>query len=183
MSQTILSAIVSALIAGIFSLIGKWLDARLKNMSLSTTNASVMQTGQSSTTVAPTVGSTSQSISPFSFGRVLIHIGVLQLAVNIVGFIIGFTLGVIGQPDALLPLILLFGTLAFIVGFAWVSARVNKAIRWKHLLYVAIGVTIVTVITNSLILQTPITLLVLIGASVQTFLAMGIGGAIGTKLK
>jgi hypothetical protein len=224
LNQAILSAIVSAVIAGIFGLIGKLMDAKLKTVSVSTTSASVSQTVnsipyppyqpstptsyppyqpgtptpyppyqpstptsyppyQSRTTVSQTVTSASQSNTSFSFGRVLIHIGILQLVVNIVGFIVGFTVGVTRQYDAFYLSILFFGTISAIIGFAWVGARVNKAFRWKHLFFVAIGVAIVTLFLNSLVLQTSITLAALIFAFMQTFLAMGIGGAIASAFK
>ncbi len=190
MSQVIWSAVISAVIAGVFGLIGKYLEIRLSEKLASSARGTIIQTAnatpypsyQHGNPVGKTIG-TSPSTLPFSFGRVLIHIGVLQLVLNFVGFILGFTFAATGQYNDLVPLILLVGTIGLIVGFAWAGARVNKAVRWKHLLYVAIGVAIVTLVTNSLILQAPITGLALIFAFFQTFVAMGIGGAIASAFK
>lgn len=189
MTQAILTTVISAVIAGIFGLIGKVLDARLKNASVSASGATVAQTQnvpytpynapyRSGTGAGVTVTSVNPTVPVFSFGQVLIHIGILQLVVNVAGFVIGFILGAMGQVNAILPMILLFGTLSLIIGFIWVAVRVNKAFRWKHLIYVAIGVAITTVIVNALILQTSITGATLIFALIQTFFTMGIGGAI-----
>jgi hypothetical protein len=181
MTQAILTTVVSAVIAGIFGLLGKVLDARLKSVSVSASAATLTQTQNvpySPYQSGATVTMVNPPVPVFSFGRVLIHIGILQLVVNVVGFVIGFILGVMGQVNAILPMILLFGTLSLIIGFIWVAMRVNKAFRWKHLNYVAIGVAIMTVIVNALILQTSITGAALIFALIQTFFAMSIGGVI-----
>jgi hypothetical protein len=189
MTQAILTAAVSAIIAGVFGLIGKVLDARLKTVSVSASGATVAQTqNMPYTPYSPyhsgaTVTPVNPPVPVFSFGRVLIHIGILQLIVNVVGFVIGFILGAAGQVNALIPAILFFGTIALIIGFVWVGTRVNKAFRWKHLIYVAIGVAIITVLINALILQTSITAAALIFAFIQTFIAMGIGGAIANAVK
>ena len=124
-----------------------------------------------------------------SSGQVLIHIGLLQFAVNVVGFIIGFTVGALGASagaseasinNTTIALVLLFGSLTAIVFFFFIGRRLERAIRWRHLSYVALGTALLTVVVNSLFLQTAISVAVIIFALIQTFVAMGIGGGLAS---
>jgi hypothetical protein len=129
-----------------------------------------------------------------NYGRVLLHIGVFQLAINVVAFVIGFLLGallyVAGQSttsagaSALFFLVtLVFGTLALIAGFLIIGLRVERSIRWLHMTYVALGLAVTTVLinwwagvlhpTNAAAFAAPI-----IFALIQTFFGMGIGGGL-----
>ena len=87
------------------------------------------------------------------------------------------------MKDDLIAFLLIFGTLALIIGFVWSGAKVSRAIRWKHLFYVAIGTIVATLIINSLVLWVPISILAVAVACIQTFVAMGIGGAIANAIK
>ena len=181
------SAIVSALIAGVFTLLGVLLDHRLSSRSVVTTSGTVTQTVTGTTqppaSVSQTVITSSQTVERFSIGKVLIQVGVLQLVLNLVGFIIGFAYGAAGivDPAAYIGAILIVGTIIAIIGFAIIGRRVSKTFRWKHLIYVAIGVSITTLVINSLFLQ--ITTAAIIFAFIQTFFAMGIGGVIANAMK
>jgi hypothetical protein len=122
---------------------------------------------------------------------VLIHVALLQFVVNIVGAVIGFSVGYVGAQaggdvstlTALAALIVLMvGTLVLIIGFAVVGVLVNPAVRWRHLTYTAIGTAIATLIVNfafgfrsasAIVWATDIVI-----SFVQAFVAMGIGGAI-----
>jgi hypothetical protein len=124
-----------------------------------------------------------------SSGQVLIHIGLLQFAVNVVGFIIGFTVAALGATsgaseasinNTTIALVLLFGSLTAIVFFFFIGMRLERAIRWRHLSYVALGTALLTVVVNSLFLQTAISVAVIIFALIQTFVAMGIGGGLAS---
>jgi hypothetical protein len=129
-----------------------------------------------------------------NYGRVLLHIGVFQLAINVVAFVIGFLLGALlylaGQStnsessQLLFTLaILVVGTLALIVGFLIIGLRVERSIRLLHMTYVALGLAATTIIINWLagVLQ-PTSVAVVIGAVIfaliQTFFGMGIGGGL-----
>ena len=129
-----------------------------------------------------------------NYGRVLLHIGVFQLAINVVTFVIGFLLGallyVAGQSttsagaSALFFLVtLVFGTLALIAGFLIIGLRVERSIRWLHMTYVALGLAVTTVLINwwaGVFHPTNVAAVIvaLIGALIQTFFGMGIGGGL-----
>lgn len=124
-----------------------------------------------------------------SVGRVLIHVAVLQFLGNIVGLLTGLSIGLLSvsiglnatSRAALISLlILLLGTATLIIGFFIIGLRVDPAIRWRHLFYVAIGTGIATIVVNLVVGYRPGNALELfvaiIVAFVQGFIAMGIGG-------
>jgi hypothetical protein len=129
-----------------------------------------------------------------NYGRVLLHIGVFQLAVNVVAFVIGFLLGALlylagqstgSESSQLLftAVILIFGTLALIVGFLIIGLRVERSIRLLHMTYVALGLAVTTVLINWWAgVFHPTSVAVVIGAVIfaliQTFFGMGIGGGL-----
>jgi hypothetical protein len=125
-----------------------------------------------------------------NYSQVLIHIGILQLVVNIVGLIIGFMVGALfGTSDTGLFLILIFffGTLVASIMFFIFGLRVDRAVRWRHLSLVALGTIPLTLFVNWLAtavsgqtLYTNVAEFVgaVIIAFVQTFLSMGIGGGL-----
>ncbi len=186
-------AIVSAVIAGIFSLIGVVLNNRLKRQWASTLMQTVTSSaGQPAAAFSPTAA-TPQTIPPFSIGQSLIHIGVIQFMANVVGLILGLVIGITGQIDTMTPesfilIILVAGSCVLIVSFAISGAKVNRVYRWQHLFYVALGVAISTLLVNYLILNSLLNLGVpfdfssLVVASVQTFVCMGIGGALANAI-
>ena len=131
-------AIISALIAGTFSLVGIVLNHKLTSGSGSTRTASVMQTvartSQPPTPVRGTVISTPQSMKRVNFGKVLIHIGIIQLVANVMGLIIGLVLGSNGASiDTTIVWLLVVGTIILIASFYLSGISVDRAIMWKHL--------------------------------------------------
>ncbi len=165
MSQAIVTTVISAVIAGVFTLIGK-------RMELS--SGRVVARGPS----AP--GDITQPARvAIDYGRVLIHIGIVQLVGNIVGAFLGVLIG--PYPAVLIPSILIVGTAAVGAVFFWMAASVDRTVRWKHFSLVSVGVAITTVIINSIFLQIPLSLGLLAFAFAQTFLAMGIGVGLANR--
>jgi hypothetical protein len=125
-----------------------------------------------------------------NYSKVLLHIGILQLVVNVVGLIIGIAVGaLVGTSDLGLFYILLFffGTLAAATMFFIFGLRVDRAVRWRHLSLVALGTIPLTLLVNALGLaasgQTVYSsaaafVVAVIVAFCQTFLSMGIGGGL-----
>jgi hypothetical protein len=182
-----MEAIISTLIAGLFSLIGVILNYTLTKGSGSARTVSGIQTvasaSQPSTPGMGTIISTPQSTKRVNFGKVLIHIGILQLAGNLMGFIIGFVLGSNGASVYTdFSTILVVGTIILIVGFYLFGISVDRAIMWKHLTYVSIGVVIVNILIP-LLLRIPLSGLAVFIGLLQAFFAMGIGGSIARMRK
>lgn len=120
-----------------------------------------------------------------NWGQALLHIGVLQLTVNVVGVIVGVAvrLSTSSQQEflaAFIPTQLLLGTLAMIAFFVFFGLRVQRAPLWRHLTVVALGTVILTLLVNSAFAGVAEFLNpgAIIFALIQTFLAMGIGGGI-----
>ncbi|MGO8946488.1 MAG: hypothetical protein ACLQUY_02250 [Ktedonobacterales bacterium] len=124
--------------------------------------------------------------------KVLVHIGILQLVVNIVGLVIGIFLGAVGASEGVSVLFLfLFGTLAAAIVFFIFGLRVERAVRWRHLTYVVLGTVPLTLLVNALFyaaankpLYTTVGqfIFAVIVAFFQTFLAMGIGGGLAALI-
>lgn len=122
-----------------------------------------------------------------NIGDVLIHVGILQAVVNVVGFTIGWLVATFGprtgasittlQATALL-LVLVFGTMVAIIAFFLFGLRVNPAVRWRHLSLVALGTVILTLLVNSILLQQAIQPASVVFAFIQTFFAVGVGGGL-----
>jgi hypothetical protein len=136
--------------------------------------------------LAPAWQPTAPSVSS---GQVLIHIGLLQFAVNVVGAIIGFTVAALGATSGaseasinstIIALVLLFGSLTAIVFFFFIGMRLERTTRWRHLSYVALGTALLTVFVNSLFLQTAISIGAIVFALIQTYVMMGIGGGLAS---
>jgi hypothetical protein len=129
-----------------------------------------------------------------NYGRVLLHIGVFQFAINVVAFGIGFLLAallyVAGQSTTsegarllFFLVVLAFGTLSLIIGFLIIGLRVERSIRWLHMTYVALGLAVTTVLinwwagifhpANAADFVVPV-----IVALIQTFFGMGVGGGL-----
>lgn len=149
----------------------------------------VIQSGQMPPSNAPAVRPASSSVN---FGAVLIHIGILQFVVNVVGFVIGFAVGFVGGTTGasaatvdtiLILLVLIFGTIVAIIAFLIIGLRVDTATRWQHLVYVALGTVILTLFVNSLFGAQALTPAAIILALIQTFFAMGVGGGLAMLLR
>jgi hypothetical protein len=172
MSETLLGTILSAVIAGVFSLIAK-------RMELS------QQQDHASTFVYPSAGSVATAVgSLFNYGIVVRHIGILQLLVNLAGFLVGFVMGMTGASMATMLLtIIVVGVIVLSAGFFWSALAVEKAGRWKHLSIVAMGVSLTTLIVNAIALQAQPAPIAYIVAFAHTFVSMGIGGSIANTIK
>ncbi len=161
MSESLISTIISAVIAGVFRLISKQ-----------------MEINASKTKDTP---STQSNVVEINKSTALNHIGIIQLLVNLSGF---FLIMIIGQSFAFIAAQAVIGTIVAIVSFRWSALQVEKIVRWKHLVVVAVGVGITTLIVNSILFGT-ISLLFNLGAYAiafaQSFISMGIGGYLADK--
>jgi hypothetical protein len=103
MSQAVVTTLVSAVVAGVFSLIGKWVDNKLaapqglpNPQSWTEPQGQIqpsLQGGQvalQQTVVQPLPQPAGASVK---FGTVLKHVGVIQLGANLGGLIFGYVLG------------------------------------------------------------------------------------------
>ena len=77
----------------------------------------------------------------------------------------------------------IIGTILLAVAFYFIGVRVDRAVRWRHLIYLAVGTTILTILVNAVFLRTAPTAFSLLGSAFQAFLAMGIGGAFAARAK
>lgn len=192
MSEQLLLAIVSPAITVVFGVIGKAIEGRMRPAYLAQPSQGVPVAPpspgyQTAGYPRPDYGSQTSFPAPAAVkvnpGTVLTHIGIIQLVLNLSGFVLGLLLaGSVNSgamsADTFLVLLIVVGTIGLVVFFAWFGARVPKAIRWRHLTYVAIGVIVTTLLLNSLLLGTPITALAIGVACLQTFVAMAIGAGI-----
>ena len=125
-----------------------------------------------------------QPTTGVNYGTVLKHIGILQFVLNIFGFLLGLSMGSTGASmDTIIVAGLFLGTILLSIGFVWSALKVDRAVRWKHLFAVAIGVIITTLVINSIVLQTPISGLAVFVAILQSLISMVIGGLIANRLK
>jgi hypothetical protein len=85
MGTEVVVAIVSAVIAGIFQLIGKRMEFA---HSGGATSSATLISGRPSGAIAPG--------GRINFGLALRQIGILQLALTLVGFVVGMAMGSVG---------------------------------------------------------------------------------------
>ena len=176
MSEAVLGGLLSAVVAGVFSLISK-------RMELSRSGVVAKGVPTSFESQAP-IPAAPLSVGTINYGAILRHIGILQFILNIIGFIVGYSMGASGATqESILVSVILIGTIVLIAGFFWSGLTVEKSLRWKHLALVAVGVGITTLVVNSIILQQPITLLGIGFAILQNSVSMAIGGLIANSLK
>jgi len=143
----------------------------------------------------PTAAPTAVAVAPHpvaptvNWSQALLHIGILQLVVNAVGALVAILVALSVSHDAFQPTFiviqLIVGTLTAIVVFTLFGMRVARVVMWRHLTVVALGTVALTLVVNSLLEQTLslLTPAALIIALVQTFLAMGVGGALAVALR
>ncbi len=163
MTEGLLGTILSAVIAGVFSLIAK-------RMELNASKAEAPPGKQ------PAVGTINQS-------AVLRHIGIIQFIVNLSGFLVG---SIFGPTPAFVVAQFLFGSIVAIAGFCWAALQVQKTVRWNHLILVAIGVSISTLIVNSILFGSILPLFTpaaYMFAFAQAFLTMILGGFVANMIK
>ena len=199
MSDQLLLAIVSPALTLLFSVIGKAIEGRMQPAYVAQQSQGMLMSppllgypgaGYPSPEYGAQTSFPAPATAKVNPGTVLKHIGIIQLVLNLTGFVLGLLLagpvesGAI-SVDTFLILVIVLGTIGLIVFFAWFGARVPKAIRWRHLTYVAVGVIVTTLLMNSLLLGVPITAVAIGVACVQTFIAMAIGagiaGAVSTQ--
>lgn len=182
MSEAMQIAVISAVVTGLFGLIGKRMELARPSAP---TNATLREGATSQKNIVNNELNIAQSYAgSVNFGTTIRHVGVLQLCLNLIGLLIGAALGLAGASlTSILVATLIIGTIVLAVGF-WISGSlVYRSIRWTHLIYVAIGTLIVTLILNSLVFQQPITSAGLILGLLQTFGAMIIAGVLLNTIK
>lgn len=186
--DAILPQLASSIILALLSWIGSQFLSWLKRQRAATQLAS--QQPHQAVPGAPTPQLTQPHMATtVNYGQVVLHIGILQLVVNVVGVIVSLFLRASGAgPDTFttnyILLQLPLGTLTAIVIFFIYGLRLVKVVRWRHLTYVALGTVVLTLVVNSLLTQSPILFnpAAVVFALMQTFAAMGIGGALAQVL-
>ncbi len=188
--DTFLVQVLSSAVVGMLSWGGGYILTRLKiHNAPAMRQAPVQVPGQAPNYNMMAVRPPSPSVN---FGAVLIHIGILQFVVNVVGFIIGFSVGLAGRStgasaeslqNVAILLVLVLGTLVAIAAFLIIGLRVDTATRWLHLTLVALGTIILTLLVNSLLTGQGLTAAAIVFAFIQTFVAMGIGGGLAMLFK
>jgi hypothetical protein len=184
MSDPVLVALITATvgpaIAGIYTIIAKILDFKLKNVPVP------------KTTVIVTIGDHRRTVY-VSLGKVLLHAGIVQLAIEIFGFFIGSWYGAFGisfGDKYFTPNFSVFLLIAYIFAFEWVAVKIDRVIRWKYLLYVTIGVIILEIISNLIAymimrqqITTPLIIADIVVICIRTFGGMAIATAITSAMK
>lgn len=166
-NSAIMSAVISSIFTGVFGLIGQALSSQ-------------------------------SAKSSFNIGKALIHVGVIQLIANVAGFIIGVVVGsaMIQDPtatledamDSIILVTLIVGSILLIVCFAISGSKVDRAHRWQHLFFVAVGVMVSTLLINSFLLNAvmgadlPLDFQTLVVSAIQSFVCMIIGGWIADSV-
>ena len=179
MSDALLTSVLSAVIAGVFTLVAKRMET-----SHGHEDTGAIASPTPTATSPATTPATKPVAGAINYGTALKHIGILQFLLNIVGFLVGIIVGATGgSSDTLILMALFIGTLVLIAGFFWSALSVEKSMLWKYLVVVALGVAITTLIINSIILQIPLSLASLAVALVQNFICMGIAGFIARAVK
>lgn len=174
------SQVLIAIISAVATILGAWIANRPKRAEQSAAAVTVPAS------VVPSAPPMAVSPTQVEFGRVLRDIGIVQLVANMGTAIFGFAMGLDGAPvgsSAFIIGILFLGLLLGGIGFFISGLLTEPAKRWRHLMHVAIGVVIATLVLNSLLLGTPITALVIAVALIQTSIAMGAGGALAGVVK
>lgn len=172
MSGELLVAVVSAVIAGVFTLISKRME-----LSRPRDGAKTLPSQGASPTVPVAPGA-------INYGLVVRQIGILLFIISLAAFLFGIIMGATGaSEDSSIIAWLFTGTIVLSAGFFWAALSIERAIRWQHLVVVAIGVAIISLILNSITLQMPLSLASLVLALIQQFVGMGIGGSIANTMK
>jgi len=180
--------VLSSAVVGMLSWGGGYLLNRLRKQNTNVRQAPV----QPNQAPPYNVMATRPPSPSVNFGAVLIHIGILQFVVNVVGFVIGFTVALAGTTAGAsttaiqgieIILVLVCGTLVAITAFLIIGLRVDTAVRWQHLLFVALGTVVLTLLVNSLLSGVALTAAAIVFAFIQTLVAMGIGGGLAMLFK
>jgi hypothetical protein len=137
------SAIIVALIGGIFTLLGTWLNYHLTSRSnraliSQPSPGSQPQAWPPSTVSPPQYQTPARSTPSIRIGAVVRDAGMILVFTAIAGFLIGIGAGT-DDIGRLILLIALFNILALIVGFT-ISAALIDGERWQHIGAVAVGV-------------------------------------------
>jgi hypothetical protein len=193
MNELLTGVLTSAIVGGLSWGAGKVLS--LIRQSNGVTTAVTVQPYQAYPGYPPIPQQPTNAVNP---SQVLLQVGILQFIVNIVAYVIGVLVRTLGSgSDATTTdlqaitnlLVLVFGTVTAVLIFMIFGLRVDRAIRWKHLTYVAIGTAFATLLVNAIvgIALTGSTVILssaaaftvsLFFALTQSFIAMGIGGGL-----
>lgn len=166
-SDAMMVAVVSSVIAGAFGLFGKYLEIQYEK------GAAKIQSMAGAEAEGRAVART------LNFGLILRQIGLMLLAANILGFVLGTALAAFGMDViSIIYTALFFGTILLAIGFHLIAKKLAPGIPWKHMSVVAAGIGTLSYLLNILILQFPFNLVQLVQALIQPFIAMAIGGGI-----
>jgi hypothetical protein len=158
MSDELLGTILSAVIAGVFTLIGKRMEL---GHTRGGTEPSVPPRSDS-----PSSDKTRQpALGAINYGLVVRYIGIIQFVASLATLI----------SDRVMPQFLAesFVTVIYIVGYFWLTLRVDRDSVWTHLTLAAVGVSITTVLINGILSPAALTLTALIISLLYNFLLMG----------
>jgi hypothetical protein len=150
MSEPTIAAVAVAFIAGTFALLTEWWKHHLRSQPLQNHNPGLTTTATTSTNI----------------GKVISDVTIFLFLTTAAGFVIGVA---VQQPDissqpmdsstllltpstemAMILANLIFGTIAFIIS----GARAGKR-RWRHLIAVAVGVWLCSLVINVWLLGLP----------------------------
>jgi hypothetical protein len=129
---------------------------------------------------------------PVNIGAVIVQAGIFQLILNLIALVFFTVVGAVllasGATSSATTITAellwaIMGTILLVVAFYFIGVRVERAVRWRHLMYLAVGTTILTVLVNTVFMQRAPTIFGVLGSAFQAFLAMGIGGAFAARAK
>ncbi len=173
--EAVISALISAAITGIFTLIAKRIEknpaaAAFKQAAVRKLTGSVEPVG--AVEQAPAVehppagmpaGTTGAALpaqaaagtpagtpaGTINYSSVLRQVGVVQALANIVGVALGFALVASGSSmQSVWLTTLVVGSLLLTGGFFWSALTVERALRFRHLSLMAAGVAVSTLMIN-----------------------------------
>jgi len=147
----ILSALISAVILAGGALLGKRMELKhLRAEGKAKPRRRVAKNEKAEHTRGATELSPSQGVS---IGQVLRHTAILQLGLNGLGLLAAVILGFMAATDTTVgAVIMMVGTLGLIIGFWLSGSMVAQHVRWLHLLYVASGTLLVTLLLHAALL-------------------------------
>lgn len=153
--------VVSALIGGLFTLFGVWLNHRLTVRQVTLTAGALSNAGSHPAPHAtqPEAISTPQSAvaapaaavsaSGLRIGAIIRDVGIIQMLAAVAGFIVGATSGATTLEELLLPL-LVSVLIANTAGFLIAGMLTESSLRRRHLMAVAVGVWLINTLITGL---------------------------------
>ncbi len=172
------SAIVSAVIGGVFTLFGVWLNHRLTS-GREQPRFQPQPSAASEPTAIP-VSPTTLLAPTLRIGAVIRDVGIIQVLAAVGGYVIGAASGA-ETLEELVSQLLLAALVMNSVGFFISGWLADGRTRWKHLAAVAVGVWLTnTIITALMGLVSPEGWIL---NAVLVTIAMGIGGFLANQIK